>query len=188
MTGFADIAHEIVVTSSDILFGMPVIAGTRIPACDVMALIAGAKEEELLADYPSLKTHHLQLIATYAKMNLNGSSNVQLTRALPEGLIRAFSSIGHCRLRRRRPPFVRSSNGASMEKLPHQHQPVRNLMAIDTKEGGRRTPFTQKRCCQKFVWWGDWDDETASSASFVEGVEDWLRSKLPTESAWTEIG
>lgn len=33
--------------------------------------------------------------------------------------IRAFTASGHCRLQRRLPPLVRSSIGASMEKLPH---------------------------------------------------------------------
>src|SRR5690606_37665258 len=45
--------------------------------------------------------------------------------------ILAFTSSGHCRLRRPRPPLVRSSNGASMEKLP--------LTSSHAGSHGRRT-------------------------------------------------
>jgi uncharacterized protein (DUF433 family) len=93
MTEIRDDAHDIVVTSGDILAGMPVTAGTRIPAHDVMAaLAAGAKEEQLLANYPSLTTHHVKLLASYREIYSTGALDAPLTRALPEGarLIREY--------------------------------------------------------------------------------------------------
>jgi len=55
MAEIRDEAHDVAVTSDDILGGTPVIAGTRIPAHDVMAaLAASATEEQVLTNYPSL--------------------------------------------------------------------------------------------------------------------------------------
>ena len=93
MAEIRDEAHDVVVTSDDILGGTPVIAGTRIPAHDVLAaLAAGATEEQLLANYPSLTTHHVKLLASYREMYPIGSLDAPRARILPEGvrLIREY--------------------------------------------------------------------------------------------------
>lgn len=56
--------------------------------------------------------------------------------------IRAFTSSGHCRLRRRLPTIVRSSNGASIEELPPETQCLVVLTSADMAEVGERTTLT----------------------------------------------
>lgn len=93
MAEIQDDAHEIVVTFDDLLGGTPVIAGTRIPAHDVIAaLAAGATEEQIVTNYPSVTTHHVWFLASYRKMYPIGSLDAPSMRTLPEGvrLIREY--------------------------------------------------------------------------------------------------
>ncbi len=79
--------------ADDILGGTPVIAGTRIPAHDVLvALAAGGTEEQILANYPSLTTHYVKLLASYREIYSTGALDAPLTRTFPEGvrLIREY--------------------------------------------------------------------------------------------------
>ncbi|QWK79824.1 DUF433 domain-containing protein [Ochrobactrum sp. BTU1] len=89
MAEIRDEAHDVVVTSDDILGGTPVIAGTRIPAHDVLAaLAAGATEEQVLTNYRSLTTHHIKLLASYHEIYSTGALNAPRARTLPEGVRR----------------------------------------------------------------------------------------------------
>lgn len=63
-------AREIVVSSPEILSGMLVVKGTRVPVYDVAAsLAAGCSVEEVQEDYPSLTTEQVELCGLYAKAN-----------------------------------------------------------------------------------------------------------------------
>jgi uncharacterized protein (DUF433 family) len=63
-------AREMVIEDPEILGGVPVIRGTRVPVYDIAASLAsGASKERLLAAYPSLKAEQLDLAALYAQAN-----------------------------------------------------------------------------------------------------------------------
>jgi uncharacterized protein (DUF433 family) len=63
-------ARQLVVTSPDILSGMPVIRGTRIPVYDLAASVtAGIPIARILAAYPSLNADKIELAAIYAEAN-----------------------------------------------------------------------------------------------------------------------
>ncbi|WP_421567098.1 DUF433 domain-containing protein [Ochrobactrum sp. EDr1-4] len=94
-----DEAHDVVVTSDDILGGTQVIANARIPAHDVMAaLAASATEEQVLTNYPSLTTHHIKLLASYHEIYSTGALNAPRAHTLPEGV---------CRIKEYRVPRIR---------------------------------------------------------------------------------
>ena len=77
-------ARSMVVSDPEILNGMPVIRGTRVPVYDVAASVtAGTPAERLLSSYPSLKREQVELAALYAEANpLRGRPR---QRTLPAG-------------------------------------------------------------------------------------------------------
>lgn len=51
----------------DVRSGKPCIVGTRITPADVLDYLAGGmSEEEILADFPSLKSEHIRAVLAYA--------------------------------------------------------------------------------------------------------------------------
>lgn len=61
-------AREMVEISHDVLGGMPVIGGTRIPVHDVAASVdAGHSTEQVLAAYPTLNAEKVELAVIYDK-------------------------------------------------------------------------------------------------------------------------
>jgi uncharacterized protein (DUF433 family) len=59
-----------IVSDPEILGGMPVIKGTRVLVYDVAAsVMAGIPRDRILAAYPSIKEHHLDLAVAYAEAN-----------------------------------------------------------------------------------------------------------------------
>ena len=63
-------AREIVVSDPEILGGIPVVKGTRVPVHQVAAAVAaGTPVERILASYPSLKPGQVELAALYAEAN-----------------------------------------------------------------------------------------------------------------------
>jgi uncharacterized protein (DUF433 family) len=63
-------AEELVTTSPDILGGLPVIKGTRVPVLDVAAsVVAGVPRSRILAAYPGLTAEQIDLAALYAQAN-----------------------------------------------------------------------------------------------------------------------
>ena len=77
-------ARAMVVSDPEILGGMPVIKGTRVPVYDVAANVAaGVATERILLSYPSLKHEQIGLAALYAEANpLRGRPR---RRTPPEG-------------------------------------------------------------------------------------------------------
>src|SRR5712691_2327292 len=63
-------ARTMVVTSSEVLGGTPVIRGTRVPVYDVAAsTAAGIPVDRILTAYPSLDADKVELAAIYAEAN-----------------------------------------------------------------------------------------------------------------------
>lgn len=63
-------ARKLVTLSPEILGGVPVISGTRIPVHDIAASrIAGYSLEAILAAYPTLTAEQVELAILYAKAN-----------------------------------------------------------------------------------------------------------------------
>jgi uncharacterized protein (DUF433 family) len=63
-------AQEMVIENPEILSGMPVIRGTRIPVHDVASLVdAGTAKRELMEIYPTLTPSQLELASIYARAN-----------------------------------------------------------------------------------------------------------------------
>ena len=63
-------ARSMVVSDPEILNGMPVIRGTRVPVYDVAASVAARiPAERILSSYPSLKREQIELAALYAEAN-----------------------------------------------------------------------------------------------------------------------
>jgi uncharacterized protein (DUF433 family) len=61
-------AEDAIVSDPEMLAGMPVIKGTRVPVYDLAASVkAGIPRERILAAYPTIKEHHLDLAVAYAK-------------------------------------------------------------------------------------------------------------------------
>lgn len=73
-------ARSMVVSDPEILGGMPVIRGTRVPVHDVAASVeAGTSATEILRSYPTVKEGQLELAAMYAKASpLRGRPRLQL--------------------------------------------------------------------------------------------------------------
>ncbi len=91
-------ARELVCTSADVMGGMPVVRGTRIPVYDVAsAKAAGASDKELLEDYPSLTPETLELAILYTEANPRRGRPRPLATALPEGTRQL--SVRHARRR-----------------------------------------------------------------------------------------
>jgi uncharacterized protein (DUF433 family) len=63
-------ARELVVEDPEILDGIPVIRGSRVPVYDIAASIAdGEDKERLKAAYPGLDDEHIELACLYARAN-----------------------------------------------------------------------------------------------------------------------
>lgn len=76
-------AREMVQVSTDILGGIPVIRGTRVPVYDVAASVsAGISTVDILDAYPSINSDQLELAAVYASANPQRGRPV---RSLPPG-------------------------------------------------------------------------------------------------------
>jgi uncharacterized protein (DUF433 family) len=68
--GFFGIADDTIISDPEILWGMPVIKGTRVPVYDLAASVkAGIPRDRILAAYPTIKVHHLDLAVAYAEAN-----------------------------------------------------------------------------------------------------------------------
>jgi uncharacterized protein (DUF433 family) len=80
-------ARDLVVSDPDILDGMPVIRGTRIPVYDVAASVkAGIPFERILAAYPSLDRDKVELAALYAEAN-PARGRPRSSDTLPKGAV-----------------------------------------------------------------------------------------------------
>ena len=77
-------ARSMVVCDPEILGGMPVVRGTRVPLYDIAANVAsGTAMERILSAYPSLSREQVELAALYAEANpLRGRPR---QRELPPG-------------------------------------------------------------------------------------------------------
>ena len=74
-------AEDAIVSDPEILDGMPVIKGTQVPVYDLAASAkAGIPRERILAAYPTIKEHHLDLAVAYAEAN---PLELQPRRGLP---------------------------------------------------------------------------------------------------------
>jgi len=63
-------AEEVIISDPEILWGMPVIKGTRVPVYDLAASVkAGIPRDRILAAYPTIQEHHLDLAVAYAEAN-----------------------------------------------------------------------------------------------------------------------
>ncbi|MFC1458649.1 DUF433 domain-containing protein [Microvirga arabica] len=73
---------DTIVSDPEILGGMPVIKGTRVLVYDVAASVnAGIPRDRILAAYPTIKEHHLDLAVAYAEAN---PMRLQVHVRLPE--------------------------------------------------------------------------------------------------------
>lgn len=71
--------EDVIISDPEILWGMPVIKGTRVPVYDLAASVkAGIPRDRILAAYPTIQEHHLDLAVAYAEAN---PLNKDLTRA-----------------------------------------------------------------------------------------------------------
>ncbi|MPR10072.1 DUF433 domain-containing protein [Microvirga tunisiensis] len=65
-----EMTEEPVVSDPKILGGMPVIKGTRVRVYDLAASVtAGIPRDRILAAYPTIEEHHLDLAIAYAGAN-----------------------------------------------------------------------------------------------------------------------
>jgi uncharacterized protein (DUF433 family) len=61
---------DTIVSNPEILGGMPVTKGTRVPVYDLAASVkAGIPRDRILAAYPTIKEYHLDLAVAYAEAN-----------------------------------------------------------------------------------------------------------------------
>jgi uncharacterized protein (DUF433 family) len=59
--------HDRIVINPEIRFGKPTVRGTRITVGDVLSYLAsGMSEDEILADFPSLKREDIRACLAYA--------------------------------------------------------------------------------------------------------------------------
>jgi len=78
---------EFVVTDPEVLGGMPVIRGTRIPVYDVAASVAaGVPVARILAAYPALDAEQIELATLYVEAN-PPRARPSGADALPEGSV-----------------------------------------------------------------------------------------------------
>jgi uncharacterized protein (DUF433 family) len=62
--------EDTIVSDPEILGGMPVIKSTRVPVYDLAASVrAGILRARILAAYPTIEEHHLDLAVAYAMAN-----------------------------------------------------------------------------------------------------------------------
>jgi uncharacterized protein (DUF433 family) len=89
--------EDAIVSDPEILDGMPVIKGTRVPVYDLAASAkAGIPQRRILAAYPTVKEHHLGLAVAYAEAN---PLELQPRRGLP---VAAATLAGSGRLPRKK--------------------------------------------------------------------------------------
>jgi uncharacterized protein (DUF433 family) len=63
-------AREMVVSDPEVLGGLPVVRGTRVPVHDVAASVAaGISTNRIIAAYPSLDANKIELATIYAEAN-----------------------------------------------------------------------------------------------------------------------
>jgi uncharacterized protein (DUF433 family) len=63
-------AEDAIVSDPEILDGMPVIKGTRVPVYDLATSVkAGIPRDRILAAYPTIEDHHLDLAVAYTEAN-----------------------------------------------------------------------------------------------------------------------
>jgi uncharacterized protein (DUF433 family) len=61
---------DAIISGPEILWGMPVIKGTRVPVYDLAASVkAGIPRDRILAAYPTIQECHLDLAVAYAEAN-----------------------------------------------------------------------------------------------------------------------
>jgi uncharacterized protein (DUF433 family) len=61
---------DVIIWDPEILWGMPVIKGTRVPVYDLAASVkAGIPRDRILAAYPTIQEHHLDLAVAFAEAN-----------------------------------------------------------------------------------------------------------------------
>lgn len=61
---------DAITSDPEILGGTPVIKGTRVPVYDLAASVkAGIPRDRILAAYPTIQEHHLDLAVAYAEAN-----------------------------------------------------------------------------------------------------------------------
>jgi uncharacterized protein (DUF433 family) len=61
---------DVIISDPEILWGMPVIKGTRVPVYDLAASVkAGIPRDRILAAYPTIQEHYLDLAVAYAEAN-----------------------------------------------------------------------------------------------------------------------
>lgn len=79
-------ARGCVLVSDEVLGGVPVIRGTRIPVHDIAALVAaGVPDADILEDYPSLKPEMVELAVLYAEANPPRGRPRPVLANLPKG-------------------------------------------------------------------------------------------------------
>ena len=65
-----EMPEEAIVSDPEILGGMPVIKGTRVLVYDLAASVKGGiPRDRILAAYPTIEEHHLDLAVAYAEAN-----------------------------------------------------------------------------------------------------------------------
>lgn len=86
-------AEALVTISSDVLGGMPVVRGTRIPVRDVAASVAaGYPRERILEAYPSLTPDQIELAVLYAQAN-PARGRPRASPVLPAGSVTVESRV-----------------------------------------------------------------------------------------------
>jgi uncharacterized protein (DUF433 family) len=61
---------DAIISDPEILGGMPIIKGTRVPVYDLAASVKAAiPRDRILAAYPTIQEHHLELAEAYARAN-----------------------------------------------------------------------------------------------------------------------
>jgi uncharacterized protein (DUF433 family) len=66
----ANLARDLVTTDPEILGGIPVIKGTRVPVYDLAASVQeGIPRDRILAAYPTINEHHLDAAVAFAEAN-----------------------------------------------------------------------------------------------------------------------
>lgn len=91
-------ARDAVVSDPEILGGVPVLRGTRVPVHDVAASVAaGLPLDRILAAYPSLDADQIELAVIYAQ-TFPAPDVARISDELPQG----GKVIAHRRVPRRR--------------------------------------------------------------------------------------
>jgi uncharacterized protein (DUF433 family) len=120
------VARNLVESSPEILGGMPVIRGTRVPVYDVAASVsAGIPVEDILDDYPSLDREKVELAAIFAEANP------------PRGRPRVASSFRRALLLF---PIVAFPDGKDRREVSDRRVPQPQARQVGTRERGTGNP------------------------------------------------